>query len=210
MCWKGDDEALFRELHHELRNLEVRIDQTVAEMYGLPDDRTVRPLPRFQPASQTVEALNLDGPVQLPAEIAIDFDAKHVRRFKRRPRIWIFTDAAKTKFFAVRHEQATRDVVRWIARQVGESIPRDWDRFIDDGIAVNIAPLAPILLNRQLKKESPKHVNATWSQTYRALARRGRGHDHFNLAMIASVNCAVLASPPKSRVSVLPSPSTAS
>jgi hypothetical protein len=194
-----DDEKEFTALHRELRNVESRIDQTVAEMYGLPCERSEHSLPQFQ---RRCALLDADTPIELSPEQAIAFDAQHVRLFKRRPRIWIFADAAKTKCFAIRHEHATRDVVRSIARKLGESIPTNWDRFIDDGIAVNLAPLAHIVLNRQLKKESAKHLNATWSQTYCAL--------HFKRAMIASANCAVFASPPRSRVSVLPSASTAS
>ncbi|CAN5338916.1 hypothetical protein BH10PSE14_BH10PSE14_38020 [soil metagenome] len=198
-------EEIFGELHRERQTLEKRIDQTVAELYGLPFERTGDACSRLDQADltyrrQSFELSKIDGPVQLKS-MAIDFDAWHVRLYKRRPRIWIFGDG-KTKFFAVRHEQATRDVVRWIARQLGESIPANWDRFMDDGIAANLAPLAPILLNRQLKKESGRHV-AEWSRTHQAIA-------HFKRATIASVNCCVFASPPRSRVSDLPSASTAS
>jgi hypothetical protein len=196
-------EARFNDLHRELRDVEAAIDDTVGEMYGLPFDPAPRPLPNFHAADASIELTQIDGPIELPAERAIQFDTAHVRLFKRRPRVWIFGHSAKSKCFAVRHEHATRDVVGWVARQLGESIPPGWERFIDDGIAVNLAPLAHLVVNRQLKKDASKFLDARWSRTYRALS-------HFNRAMIASVNCAVFASPPKSRVRVLPSESTAS
>ncbi|MBC8108399.1 MAG: N-6 DNA methylase [Anaerolineae bacterium] len=184
---------VFLELHRELAKLEVCIDQTVAELYGVPFEGSAQPRPQLDRADlarrwKSFELLKMPGPVRLPAEEAIDFDVWHVRLYKRRPRIWIFGDGID-KFFAVRHDHATRDVVRWIARQLGESIPSNWDRDVDAGIAANIAPLTPILVNRQLRRISK---------------------DHFKRATMASVNCSVLASPPRSRVRLLPSASTVS
>ena len=104
----------------------------------------------------------------------VDLAAWQARAYQRRPRVWVFGNRS-SKLFAVLHHHATRDIVRWIGRKLGGSIPRGWDRFIDDGIAVNLAPLHPMIADRSLQRASKLIFDELsagrfdWSQTAGAM-----------------------------------------
>lgn len=69
----------------------------------------------------------------IDAFLARGFGSWHERLYRRRPVVWIVGDAMCA--FAVLHDFATRDVIRSLTRRVGVTVPRGWERRIDDGIA---------------------------------------------------------------------------
>lgn len=63
----------------------------------------------------------------------------HVRRYQRRPTIWQFTGRGRA--YLVLHDHAECEAMRFILHETGGRLPDGWDRFVDDGIVVNLAPL---------------------------------------------------------------------
>jgi hypothetical protein len=182
MPWAAADE-IWHGTVRRLRDLEARIDDVVAGMYGLDPAPTAPPAPdgfdRTELARRWVGftlrdlLARSDEPyARVDAELArrvrdrldegIDaalggverfllreFVTWHATLYERRPVVWAL--GSDRGAFLVAHERASASIVRAMLREVGGTIPDCWDRFVDDGIAVNLAPLRPWVRDRRLR-----------------------------------------------------------
>jgi hypothetical protein len=79
-----------------------------------------------------------------------DFLAWHNLLYKSRPIFWGF--GSGEKLVAVNASSATPQMMRDIFRQIGQTLPEGWQRWQDDGIRINLAPLFPWIADRKLRK----------------------------------------------------------
>jgi hypothetical protein len=82
--------------------------------------------------------------------LARDFYAQHVKQHHRRPIYWAF--GRRNRASLVLHDFATADVVNHLLRDARIAPVRAWDRFVDDGALINLAPLAEFVDDRPLAK----------------------------------------------------------
>ncbi len=98
------------------------------------------------------------------------FAAWHNRLYRMRPRWWIFGDREHRVLVA--HDRADRATLASALRRSKQSPPKKWNRFIDDGIAVNLAPLREMVSDRNLQRalseiaQSADAGKLSWSRTY--------------------------------------------
>jgi hypothetical protein len=103
-----------------------------------------------------------------------DFYNWHVGLYARRPIYWAFGDADRIVMLA--HDRADASDVTFALRDRGATPPQGWSRHIDDGIAVNLSPLADHVADRALRKSLQSVASdldkgkLNWSETARALS----------------------------------------
>ncbi len=176
MPWKSA-ELLHRSLHESLHQLEVEIDQIVSLWYGVKPDEdegvvafdradlarrwisfAVRQVLRESIMAE-VNSAAINRIREILAEecdeietqigglgefLTRHFAAWHNQLYRRRPTI--LSLRAKGALHLVSH-RATADVISRIV-----DVPGNWDRFIDDGIAVNFAPLHEFMADAQQRR----------------------------------------------------------
>jgi hypothetical protein len=201
MPWEHADE-IWRTVTGELRDVEARIDRIVAHLYRVEPSPAppalINPVDRVELARRWVahslrKALGTrvaraadpallhairdslpDGIERTLGDIepflARDFFAWHAGLYQRRPVFWVLND------YIVRHDCAHRANVREMVRRP----PDAWDRFIDDGIAINLAPLRQWVRDARLRtwlEKVRRDLDAgryNWSATWGALNSRSR------------------------------------
>jgi len=98
------------------------------------------------------------------------FAAWQNRLWRSRPRWWVFGDRQTQVMVA--HDRADRKTLSAALRVCGQSLPAKWDRYVDDGIAVNLSPLSHLVADRSLRRalsdcvESAEKGELAWSRTY--------------------------------------------
>jgi hypothetical protein len=85
------------------------------------------------------------------------FVAWHGKLYRRRPVIWAL--GSKHRAHVISHDFATRDAIASVLPE--GALPVAWRREVDDGIAVDLAPLADHLLDPALRKALRDHFAAT-------------------------------------------------
>jgi hypothetical protein len=75
----------------------------------------------------------------------------HDRLYRGRPVFWGFGDGKK--IIAVHAPDADGEIMENILGELGGKLVRGWERWIDDGISVNLAPLAKWIVDRKLRRE---------------------------------------------------------
>jgi hypothetical protein len=104
-----------------------------------------------------------------------DFYPWHLRLYAKRPIYWGFRGAKGAVL--VHHERASAETMK---RVIG-SVPAGWERFVDDGLPVNLAPLIDSVADPALRaalKPVAEDLSAgklAWSQTARRLNRGSTG-----------------------------------
>src|SRR5207249_4951721 len=83
------------------------------------------------------------------AFLAGEFAAWHGRLYRRRPVFWAM--GRDDRAFLVHHVADATALGPLLAR-IGQSLPAAWQRWTDDGVTINLAPLADHLLDRQLRR----------------------------------------------------------
>ncbi len=107
-----------------------------------------------------------------------DFPAWHSRQFKSRPRWWVF--GQKGEQVVIAHDRANRRTMAEALRHIGQSVSADWERVVDDGIAVNLSPLIGLMDDRPLQRalaktnESGRQGGLDWSRTYQGQKRKSQ------------------------------------
>jgi hypothetical protein len=79
-----------------------------------------------------------------------DFYAWHVGLYAKRPVYWAFGDGVRT--FMLPHDRADAENLSTILRRLRATLPAGWSRHLDDGVAVNLAPLSEWVADRSLQK----------------------------------------------------------
>ncbi len=103
-----------------------------------------------------------------------DFFAWHVSLYARRPVMWVLGD--RQSDWLVANGTATRETVGYVLAELRSRTPRGWDRFVDDGVLVNLAPLRRWVRDRRLGVALEKVARDAgvgryaWSETYRRAA----------------------------------------
>jgi hypothetical protein len=86
--------------------------------------------------------------------LAKDFYPRHVRQYRRRPPYWAL--GSSDRLYLVSHDFLTPATLKPILQNLGAEMPRDWERCIDDGVAVGLSSLRAWVpdpaLNRVLQK----------------------------------------------------------
>jgi hypothetical protein len=75
----------------------------------------------------------------------------HNRLYRGRPVFWGFGDGEK--IIATHALAADAEIVAKILGELGGKLPRGWERWIDDGISVNLSPLWRWIADRALQKD---------------------------------------------------------
>jgi hypothetical protein len=88
---------------------------------------------------------------------ARDFFAWHHRLYRDRPVVWGFS--GNENLVAVSSLDADEKVMREAFAKIGQTLPRGWRRWVDDGIRINLAPLRQWIADRKLR-ESLQEVEA--------------------------------------------------
>lgn len=118
-------------------------------------------------ARQGVESA-IGGVARFLAEEFFDW---HLRLYERRPIIWLL--GTRHTAWLILNDHAT---VERVERATGW-VPKGWGRFVDDGVAVNLAPLALHVPHRGFQKllaevdQDLKQGRYDWSQTAAKLSR---------------------------------------
>lgn len=177
MPWDAAEE-MFRRIHRQIRAIGRRVDAGVADLYGMEVESNHEACPaleRMELACRWVE-FALRGMThvrvfppdrraiaqlqdRIPAPVVdllggldefLDrhFFPWHARVHHRRPVWWLL--GTPRRRFLVRHEHADARLLRSL---LDEPLPRGWDRFIDDGIRVNLAPLHALVPDRPLARK---------------------------------------------------------
>ncbi len=81
--------------------------------------------------------------------LAGEFLAWHNRRYRGRPVFWAFRGGGK--IVAVSSLAAEAKIMRTAFDAIGQTIPDGWRRWSDDGTAINLAPLAAWIADRNLQ-----------------------------------------------------------
>jgi hypothetical protein len=79
-----------------------------------------------------------------------DFLPWHNLLYRGRPVFWGFSSAGRT--VAVCGLSADRTVMQKAFREIGVTVPRDWRPKADDGVRLNLAPLAAWIADRKLRE----------------------------------------------------------
>jgi len=72
----------------------------------------------------------------------------------------------------IAHDRANRDNFVAALRSIRRSLPAVWERHVDDGVAINLAPLRDLIPDRVLRKSLAEIAKSAgrgelgWSQTY--------------------------------------------
>jgi hypothetical protein len=74
----------------------------------------------------------------------------HVRLYRKRPPYWAL--GLKPEMVLIAHDWATRENVVPLLRRVGAEPPEGWERRVDDGIAVGLAPLRAFVPDPVLRR----------------------------------------------------------
>jgi hypothetical protein len=82
--------------------------------------------------------------------ITRDFFGWHARLYKHRPVVWQI--GAGEEAVLVAHDRAIAATVRGILRGMRARLPEGWDRFVDDGILINLAPLREWIPDNALRR----------------------------------------------------------
>jgi hypothetical protein len=105
------------------------------------------------------------------------FASWHDRIYRRRPVIWALGTSSCA--WLVSHDFATHDVMASILRRCRRTLPRGWRRRVDDGIAVNLAPLAEHVIDPALRKAlvpiADRLQELDWSETCADITSRRVG-----------------------------------
>jgi hypothetical protein len=108
----------------------------------------------------------------IEAFLAAPFYAWHVKLYRHRPTYWALGDRGRQALFL--HDFATPELLQPVIE-----VPRGWKRFVDDGIALNLSPLADLMpeatLARKLHqtKSDLEPGRFAWSCTHAAMFNRG-------------------------------------
>jgi hypothetical protein len=111
----------------------------------------------------------------LPAFVGRGLFAWHVRLYNRRPILWKFSHGARSLLVA--HDRADRAALRLLFAELHAKVPDRWDRCIDDGIAVNLAPLREWIDDASMSgflEQISAEMQAgryAWSQTHAEISR---------------------------------------
>lgn len=104
-----------------------------------------------------------------------DFYPWHVAHYARRPVYWGFGNGSRVLMLA--HDRADAASVGAALRRLGGSLPAGWSRHVDDGVAVNLAPLhewvADLSMRKVLQDVAAELTSGrlSWSATAQALSR---------------------------------------
>ncbi len=110
--------------------------------------------------------------------LAREFVPWHGTLYERRPVVWGLGNERCE--FLIAHDRATASNVRALLRELGEAPADGWDRFVDDGIAINLAPLRAWVRDRRLRvwlENVGRDLDGgrfAWSETARSRARFSR------------------------------------
>ncbi|HWE94848.1 MAG TPA: N-6 DNA methylase [Tepidisphaeraceae bacterium] len=74
----------------------------------------------------------------------------HVRLYRKRPPYWAL--GSKREVVLIAHDWAMRENVLPILRRIGAEPPEGWERHVDDGIAVGLAPLRAFVPDPALRR----------------------------------------------------------
>jgi hypothetical protein len=74
----------------------------------------------------------------------------HVRLYRKRPPYWAL--GSKREVHLITHDRATRENVAPILRRIEATPPEGWERSVDDGIAVGLAPLRAFVPDPALRR----------------------------------------------------------
>ncbi len=108
-----------------------------------------------------------------------DFFGWHAKLYQKRPPIWKLESAGRAVLVA--HDRADRRAMTRIMRELRSRLPDGWDRFVDDGIAVNLVPLRHCvtepLMSRFLQgiAENLDDGRLRWSRTWQTTRSPPRG-----------------------------------
>jgi hypothetical protein len=110
--------------------------------------------------------------------LAREFVPWHSTLYERRPVVWALgNDGAD---YLIAHDRANASSVRALLRELGATPPDGWDRFVDDGVAINLAPLRAWVRDRRLRgwlEKVGRDLDGgrfAWSETARSRARFSR------------------------------------
>lgn len=201
MPWKSA-ELLHRSLRESLHQLEVEIDQIVSRWYGVEPEghgdalkfdpielarrwisfsvhQVLRESTAIEINSATIERIRqmlAEECEQIEAQVGgldqfltRDFAAWHNQLYRRRPTILCLRSKGALHLVS---QRAQADVIGQII-----DLPDRWDRFIDDGIAVNSAPLHQFMADAQQRRylrginDDLAAGKYAWSETAKALAQ---------------------------------------
>jgi hypothetical protein len=90
-----------------------------------------------------------------------DFLIWHNQLYRGRPIFWGFSSGGKT--IAVHSLMAERSVMRRAFRIIGATLPSFWRRSTDDGVRINLAPLAQWISDRKLADS----ITEVWTELQR-------------------------------------------
>jgi hypothetical protein len=105
-----------------------------------------------------------------------EFLTWHARLYRGRPVIWGFTGNGRT--VAISCLMANARSMRSAFAAIGQKLPDGWDRWRDDGVAINLAPLAQWIADRKLRlqlaelNETMMEGRLEYSATAKWMARR--------------------------------------
>jgi hypothetical protein len=188
-------DATTEKLLAELSAVELRIDRSVVELYGLEWETALASVPnvnridsarrwisfaigrwlgrwggavrdgiaRLMPADEKLKvdirrtlgefageqaAVDIEATVNsLDRFLGCDFIPWHNRLYKNRPVFWAF---GKDSIVAVDGFSTNAIRLQKALEEIGATLPDGWERWKDDGIAVNLMPLVCLLSDRKL------------------------------------------------------------
>ena len=117
-----------------------------------PDDQTLSGLRRVL-AERAGESAAREIEGQFPSLarfVATGFFPWHVRQCRRRPPYWALAGAGRCYLLA--HDAATPQTLAPVLRRLGASAPAGWNRNVDDGIAVGLAPFRSLVPDSAMRK----------------------------------------------------------
>jgi hypothetical protein len=103
----------------------------------------------------------------LPKFLAGGFFRWQMQAYRRRPIYWQFRSRTSV---VVRHD-APREVMREAFNSIGEELPHNWVRHIDDGVLINLSPLRQWTADKTMRRllDETAHDLSTgrypWAQT---------------------------------------------
>jgi hypothetical protein len=102
-----------------------------------------------------------------------DFFAWHVKLYRRRPVVWVL--GSRDRQFAVSGACATAKLLRPLMHLCEIDLPNGWERVVDDGVLVNLAPLCAAVHHRELRRDLLAVLRdletglLNWSETYQRM-----------------------------------------
>lgn len=115
--------------------------------------------------------------------LARDFFRWHFKLYKYRPIWWGL--AGSRKALLVWHGAARAPLMKSLISRLGGSLPVGWDRFPDDGISINLAPLAVFIADPKLQRSLAK-VKDDLGMGRHAFAETGKRVGHFRETALRS------------------------